>query len=79
MEFYTSKKGVSMHRLVPQMMSKETRLVICTHYSRYSHVHIRLAGSGLHIPLDAHVAVILADGANIELHLKKISAPSVVF
>ena len=46
---------------------------------RHSHVHVRLPGSGLHIPLDIQVAVILADGTNIELHLKKISAPSVVF
>ena len=47
-------------------------------YSWYSHVHVRLAGSGVHISLDAQVAVILVDGTNIELHLKNISAPSVV-
>ena len=46
---------------------------------RYSHVHVRLAGSGVHVPLDAQVAVILVDGTNIGLHLKNISAPSVVF
>ena len=46
---------------------------------RYSHVHVRLVGLGVHIPLDAQVAVILVDGVNLELHLKNISAPSVVF
>ena len=46
---------------------------------RHSHVHVRLAGSGLHIPLDIQVAVILVDGTNIGLHMKNISAPSVVF
>ena len=46
---------------------------------RHSHVHVRLAGSGPHIPLDIQVAVILVDGTYIELHLKNISAPSVVF
>ena len=45
---------------------------------RCSHVHIRLAGSGVHIPLDVQVAVILVDETNIELHLKNISDPSVV-
>ena len=48
-------------------------------YSRYSHVHVRLAGSGVQIPLDAQVAVILPAGTNPGLHLKNISAPSVVF
>ena len=46
---------------------------------RYSHVHVRLAGSGVHIPLDAQVAVILPAGTKLVLHLKNISAPSVVF
>ena len=46
---------------------------------RYSHVHIRSPRSGVHIPLDAQVAVILIDGTNIWLHLNEISAPSVVF
>ena len=45
---------------------------------RHSHVQVRLPGSGLHIPLDIQVAVIFADGTN-ELHLKNISAPSIVF
>ena len=45
----------------------------------YSHVHIRLVGLGVHIPLDAQVAVILVDGTNIGLHPNEISAPSVVF
>ena len=48
-------------------------------YYRYSHMHIRLAGSGVHIPLDAQVAVILVDGTNIGSHPTEISAPSVVF
>ena len=46
---------------------------------RYSHVHVRLPGSGVHNPLDAQVAVILVAGTNIGLHLNEISAPSVVF
>ena len=46
---------------------------------RCSHVHITSAGSGVHIPLDVQVAVILADGANIVLHPNNITAPSVVF
>ena len=46
--------------------------------NRCSHVHIRPAGSGVHIPLDAQVAVILVDGKNIELQPNKITAPSVV-
>ena len=45
----------------------------------YSHVHVRLAGSGVHIPLHPQVAVILVAGTNIGLHLKNISAPSAVF
>ena len=44
-----------------------------------THMHIRLPGSGLHIPLDIQVAVILAVGTNIGLHMNEISAPSVVF
>ena len=58
-----------------------TNKVSNEHYSRHysSHVHIRLAGSGVHMPLDTQVAVILVDGTNIRLHLKNISAPSVVF
>ena len=44
-----------------------------------SHVHVSAAESGIHMPLDAQVAIILVDGTNIELHLKNISAPSVVF
>ena len=47
--------------------------------SRYSHVHVRFPGSGVHIPLDVQVAVILVDGTNIGLHMKNITAPSVVF
>ena len=54
-------------------------VAIPLHYSRYSHVHVRLPGSGVHIPLDTQVAVILVDGTNIGLHPKEISAPSVVF
>ena len=45
----------------------------------YSHVHVRLAGSGVHIPLHPQVAVILVAGTNSGLHMKNISAPSVVF
>ena len=42
-------------------------------------MHVRLAGSGVHIPLDVQVAFILVAGTNIGLQLKNISAPSVVF
>ena len=42
-------------------------------------MHARSAGSGVHIPLDAQVAVILFDGTNIELQPNNISAPSAVF
>ena len=45
----------------------------------YSHVHSRLAGSGFHLPSDAQTALILWAGKNSVLHLKYISAPSVVF
>ena len=48
-------------------------------YSRHSHVHVRLPGSGVHILLDAQVAIILVDGTNPGLHVKNIMAPSVVF
>ena len=58
---------------------QDTMVYIHVHSSRYSHVHVRLLGSGVHIPLDVQVAVILVDGTNIGLHLKCISAPSVVF
>ena len=46
---------------------------------RRSHVHVRLPGSGLHIPLDVQVAVILPAGTKLGLQLKNITAPSVVF
>jgi len=45
----------------------------------YSHVHTSVAGSGFHLPSVPHIAVILILGTNPELHLKNISAPSVVF
>ena len=47
--------------------------------SKYSHVHVRSPGSGAHIPLDVQVALILVDGTNIRLHVKDITAPSIVF
>ena len=37
-------------------------------------MHIRLAGSGVHIPLDDQVAVIHVAGTNIGLHLNDTSA-----
>ena len=51
---------------------------VCT-MGGYSHVHTSVAGSGFHIPSAPHIAVILLLGTNPELHLKNISAPSVVF
>ena len=45
----------------------------------YSQVHTRVAGSGLHLWSAPHTAVILLVGTNPGLHLKCISAPSVVF
>ena len=59
--------------------NKASNDYVYTNYSRYSHVHVRLPGSGVHIPLCAQVAVILVDGTNIGLHLKTISASSAVF
>ena len=59
--------------------AEDENKVVYIHYSRYSHVHARPAGSGVHIPLDVQVAVILPAGTNTGLHLKNISAPSVVF
>ena len=60
-------------------MSPGIRLVTNTTVDTSSHVHVRSAGSGVHMPLDVQVAVILVDGTNIELHPKNITAPSVVF
>ena len=59
----------------------------CTHISNmythtvyeHSHVHTRVARSGVHLPSAAHTALILPGGTNPGLHLKNISAPSVVF
>jgi len=45
----------------------------------HSHVHKSVAGSGFHLPSVPHVAIIAVLGTNCELHLKDISAPSVVF
>ena len=43
------------------------------------HVHPRVAGSGFHLWSAPHTAVILPVGTNLGLHLKDISASSVVF
>ena len=59
--------------------NKASNNYVYIHYSRYSHVHVRLPGSGVHIPLDVQVAVILPAGTNPGLHPNTISAPSVVF
>ena len=45
----------------------------------HSHVHIWVAGSGLHLPSAPQVAIVSVLGTNCELQLKDISAPSVVF
>jgi len=42
------------------------------------HVHTSVAGSGFH-PSAPHVVIIVVLGTNRMLHLKDISAPSVVF
>jgi len=42
-------------------------------------VHPKPAGSGFHLPPAAHTAFILPTGTNPGLHLKNISAPTVVF
>ena len=42
-------------------------------------MHVKLLGSGVHVPLDAQVAVILVDGTNIGLHMKNIIVPLAVF
>ena len=44
-----------------------------------SPVQTRVAGSGFHLPSAVHIALILSAGTNPGLHLKNISAPSVVF
>ena len=64
----------------PRCYACETKWLEMLHMNtlRHSHVHIRLPGSGLHIPLDVQVAVILVDGTNIGVHVKNISASSVV-
>ena len=59
--------------------NKASNMYTNTTVDTSSHVHVRSAGSGVHMPLDAQVAIILVDGTNIELHLNNISAPSVVF
>ena len=41
-------------------------------------MHLRPAGSGFHLPFNAHTALILPAGTNSGLQLKYISAPSVV-
>ena len=43
------------------------------------HMHTRVAGSGFHLPSDAHTALIFLAGTNPGLHLKNISAPSSMF
>ena len=45
----------------------------------YSHVHTRVVGSGFHLPSASHTALVLPTETNPGLHLKNISAPSVVF
>ena len=50
-----------------------------THSGEHSHVHTRVVGSGYHLPSAPHTALILPSGTNPGLHLKNISAPSVVF
>ena len=42
-------------------------------------VHLTSAGLGLHLPSDAHTAVIFPAGTNPGLHPNTITAPSVVF
>ena len=42
-------------------------------------MHTKVAGSGLHLPSAPHTAVLFPAGINSGLHLKNISAPSVVF
>ena len=55
-------------------------VVACTYtLCEHSHMHTRVAGSGLHLPSALHTALILPAGTNPGLHLKNISAPSVVF
>ena len=45
----------------------------------YTPVHTIVVGSGFHLPFAPHTALILPAGTNLGLHLKNISAPSVVF
>ena len=83
----TMLTGLDVFHSIPCMGLDEMQLMICIQFmpfflflcSRYSHVHVRFPGSGVHIPIDVHVAVILVDGTNIGLHMNNITAPSVVF
>ena len=42
-------------------------------------MHPRVAGSGSQLPFAPHTALVLQAGTKPGLHLKNISAPSVVF
>ena len=68
---------------VPQLTEKEIKTAYVSIQSLYyhinSHVHPRVAGSGFHLPSALQTALILSAGTNPELHLKNITAPSVVF
>ena len=70
--YTTMLTGLDVFHPILCMGLDEMQLMICItsmpfflFFSRYSHVHVRFPGSGVHIPIDVHVAVILADGAII--------------
>ena len=66
-------KGVNLHEVV------NDHIIHTSSYHITLHLHLRPAGSGFHLPSSSHTVVILLAGANPGLHLKIISAPSVVF
>ena len=66
-------KGVNLHEVV------NDHIIHTSSYHITLHLHLRPAGSGFHLPSSSHTVVILLAGANPGLHLKNISAPSVVF
>ena len=63
---------------VPQLTERNIYSNMSIQSLFYSHVHTRVAGSGLHLPSAPHSALILPAGTNPGLHLKNISASSVV-
>ena len=69
------------HNSLKEIFIVTVAYIVTCPFSHYfnSYVHTRVAGSGFHLPSALHTALILPAGTNPGLHLKNISAPSVVF